>query len=211
MGRPAVTSPQCAVRRAIRSQAGWFGRATSPVPARTWGAGRCAVTVLPSIPTAPSLAEPTALPGLARSIDLLPQGERLRAASALTAPARLAAEPGGEALIVRAVVLLQPHPHRLWHRRAGPRVLRGKSRAAAVRQVKELQNLVVDRAGGGEEVTAVDDQDTVAPEDALQVLKLVGVVTTGPVRIQPVVAAEVTRIGQDALGLAREPDVLKVE
>src|SRR5204862_7461050 len=71
-------------RRAIRSQAGWFGRATSPVPARPRAGGRCAVTVLPPVLTAPSFAESTALPGLARSIDLLPQGEGLRTASALS-------------------------------------------------------------------------------------------------------------------------------
>src|SRR5205085_4881378 len=88
---------------------------------------------------------------------------------ALAAPARLAAEPGGQALVVRTIVLLQRGADGLRHRRAGTGVLRGED--GMVRgQAEEVEDLVIGRPGIGEEVIAVDDMDPVAAEDPLEVL-----------------------------------------
>src|SRR5262245_50722637 len=55
-------------------------------------------------------------------------------------PARLVAEPAGEALVVGTEVVVKPGPQRFRHRRAGPGILRGEPGHAAVRQAEEVED-----------------------------------------------------------------------
>src|SRR5215472_4779246 len=126
-------------------------------------------------------------------------------------PAWLVAEPGGQALVVRAEVLLQRSPHGLGHRRARAGVVAAEQGMTAAGQAKEVQDLVVDGAGVGEEVAAVDDVDPVAAEDPLQALELVGVLPASAVGVVPVAVANVDRIGQHSLHLALEPGTLEFQ
>src|SRR5262249_59541278 len=101
------------------------------------------------------------------------------------APAWLVAEPGGEALVVRAVVLFERLADRVGHRRARPGAGRVERRMARVRQAEEVQNLVVDAAGAGEEFTAVDDVDPVPPDEPVELFELLRGLGAGPVGERP--------------------------
>src|SRR5215470_13317962 len=130
---------------------------------------------------------------------------------ALSAPARLVAEPRRQALVVRAEMLLKRGPYRLRHRRTGACVVPPEGRMTAVRQAEELDDLVVDRGRIGEEVIAVDHVDPVAAHQLFQTLELVSVVPAGPVAEVLIVVAVVGRVGDHTLGLAVQPGVFQLQ
>src|SRR5215510_15325004 len=127
-------------------------------------------------------------------------------------PAWLVAEPGGQALVVRAEVLLQRSPHRLRHGRPWSGVARGKDDVPTVGQAEEVQDLVVGGAGVGEEVAAVDDVDPVAAEDPFQALELVSILPAGAVGVMVAAAAAgIRRICGKALSLPLQPRILEFQ
>jgi len=71
------------------------------------------------------------------------------------------AEPAGEALVARAVVLPQGGARFLGHGAARARVAAFKDGMAAVGQPQELKHAVVGGHGVGEEGVAVDDVDDI--------------------------------------------------
>src|SRR5215467_14222946 len=101
--------------------------------------------------TAPQLFSPSLMSELVLSIRL-------------AAPARLVAEPPGQALVIRTVVIFQGSPHAGRHRGAWPGIVAKERRRAARRQPEELQHSAVDRLRIDKEVIAVNDVYPLAAE-----------------------------------------------
>src|ERR1035437_11125409 len=126
------------------------------------------------------------------------------AATSSCAPARLVAQPPGQALVVRPVVLLQGGPHFPGHGRARAGIAALEDGMAAAGQPEELKHPVIDRPGVGEVGIAVDDVDPLPAEDPFQPLELPGVLTAGAVGVVLVATADVRRVSQDPFDLAFE-------
>jgi hypothetical protein len=70
-----------------------------------------------------------------------------------------------------------------------------------VRQAQEVEDLVIDRPGVGEEVTAVDHLQALAAEQPRQALQLLGLTPAGAVRVVLMAEGVVGWVAYDPLGL----------
>src|SRR5215472_3404006 len=148
--------------------------------------------------TAPQLFSPSLMSELVLSIRL-------------AAPARLVAEPPGQALVVRTVVIFQGCPHAGWHRGAWPGIVAKECGRVARRQPKELKHPAVDRLGIDKEFVAVNDVYPLAAEHLLEPLKLLGVLPAHPVGMVAMLMAGVRGVGHQPLILTLEPGGLQLQ
>src|SRR5215469_18570197 len=130
---------------------------------------------------------------------------------ASAAPAGLATQPCGEALVVRAEMLRELGTQRVGHGGPGASVLGGEGGSAMVGQAQEIEGPVIARAGVGEEVSAVHHVDPVPAEDARQAVELFGVVAAAAVGVVVEGEALVAGFGGNALGFTVQAGVFEFQ